>query len=352
MNRATSLYLDLFRPVAALIVLLSHIHFDGLTGDQFEFISGAGVQAVDAFFVLSGFVIAHVCAVKERDFRTYFVSRAARIYSVAVPAIILTALLDTIGLQADSTIYENHIETISPGLLVRSVAFMGEQWNAHRVPGSDSPYWSLGFEVWYYVAFAAYRFLHGPGRWLAALAALVFIGPKVAIMFPAWLIGVASYKFSQRASPRNSVGWFLFVSSFVILAAYQFIPHSPLQQFTTFTFSADRLLSTAQDYLLALVFGINIVGFVIISDRFAPLLERHAKAIRWVAGGTFSLYLAHLPIMYLLAATSPWPKSSPYRLATLLIVTPLACMAFAEISERRKHIWRRLIASATLRIRL
>lgn len=56
-----------------------------------------GVQAVDAFFVLSGFVIAHVSAVKERDARTYFISRAARIYSVAIPAIILTSILDAIG---------------------------------------------------------------------------------------------------------------------------------------------------------------------------------------------------------------------------------------------------------------
>jgi peptidoglycan/LPS O-acetylase OafA/YrhL len=104
-------------------------------------------------------------------------------------------------------------------------------------------------------------------------------------------------------------------------------------------------LSTAQDYFLAFVFSMNIIGFVVVSDAVAPLLERHAKAIRWIAGGTFALYLMHLPVMYLLAAISPWPKSSPWTLTLLLTATPVACMAFAEASERRKDVWRRLIVA-------
>ena len=192
MNRATSLYLDIIRPTAALAVLLYHVSDINLTGGQLQFMQSAGFQAVDIFFVLSGFVIAHVYATRERDFRNYFVSRAARIYSVAIPVLILIAILDTIGLRENPAVYLGPFQPLAPGLLIRSIFFIGEQWNAHRFPGSDGPYWSLGFEIWYYAAFAAFVFVPGRMRWLATVAVLIFIGPKVALMFPAWLMGVAA----------------------------------------------------------------------------------------------------------------------------------------------------------------
>jgi peptidoglycan/LPS O-acetylase OafA/YrhL len=71
---------------------------------------------------------------------------------------------------------------------------LGEQWNAHRFPGSNSPYWSLGFEVWYYIAFGGFVFSPHRWRWIVVSIVLVFIGPKVTLMFPVWLMGVATYR--------------------------------------------------------------------------------------------------------------------------------------------------------------
>jgi peptidoglycan/LPS O-acetylase OafA/YrhL len=345
MNRSTSLYLDIVRPLAALVVLASHVSFDNLSDHQLGFMDGTGVQAVDAFFVLSGFVIAHVCSAGRPDARSYFVSRAARIYSVAVCAIVLTFVLDTIGTNLDPAAYSGPYQPLGPGLFFRSLFFIGEQWNAHRFPGSDGAFWSLGFEVWYYVAFGAFLFAPKWCRWLAPLAVLAFIGPKVAVMFPAWLMGVASYHLCRRQCLPKAAGWCAFGLSFVLLAAYQFAPHSALQPFMPFSLTAPRLFSTAEDYFLTLVFSMNLVGFAAISDSFAGWLEPYARTIRWIAGGTFAIYLAHLPVMHLLAAVSPWPKSSPWTLALLLIATPVVCMAFAEVSERRKEVWRRLFVS-------
>ncbi|MGA7451675.1 MAG: hypothetical protein WBW73_10515, partial [Rhodoplanes sp.] len=83
--------------------------------------------------------------------------------------------------------YDGPFQALGPGLLIRCVSFLGEHWNAHRFPGSNSPYWSLGFEVWYYVAFGAFVFCPGRWRWIAAATVLVFIGPwhKVATRQPA-----------------------------------------------------------------------------------------------------------------------------------------------------------------------
>jgi hypothetical protein len=45
------------------------------------------------FFVLSGYVVAFVADTRERTWRAFWVSRFARVYSVALPAPLLTHLL-------------------------------------------------------------------------------------------------------------------------------------------------------------------------------------------------------------------------------------------------------------------
>ncbi|HEY1982377.1 MAG TPA: acyltransferase [Xanthobacteraceae bacterium] len=342
MNRPTSLYLDLVRPMAALFVLLSHVGFQNLSGGQLGFFESVGVQAVDVFFVLSGFVIAHVSATREKDIKTYFVSRAARIYSVAIPALLLTAALDDIGLRENPTIYTGPFQALGPGLIVRCIFFINEQWNTHRFPGSDGPYWSLGFEVWYYIAFGGFIFSPRRWRWLIMTAILVFIGPKVALLFPLWLMGVALYHLC-KAPPaiRPSIGWTLFVGPVFVLIAYQLLPHPALQPFTNVSFSLNRLWTFGQDYLVGFLFFLHLFGFTVISDAFSPWLEKHSRSIRWIAGATFSLYLTHLPIMHFLAAITPWLKTSPWMAVVLIVATPPLCLAFAELSERRKNIWRR-----------
>ena len=352
MNRTTSLYLDVVRPIAALVVLLSHVSF--ISGGHLGFLASAGSQAVDVFFVLSGFVIAYVCDTKEQDPWVYFVSRAARIYSVAIPAIVLTLLADRIGLRADTSAYVQAFQTPSPGSLVRSILFLGEQWNAHRFPGSDSPYWSLGFEVWYYIIFGVFRFNSPQWRWLLVGGALLFIGPKVVLVFPVWLMGVAAYHVcaGRRLPPLSA--WILATAPLVLLAIYETLPYPQpyVQPFQNVALEPNRFLSLGQEYLIAGLFSIHLIGFASVSGAFASMLERHARLIRWISGATFSIYLAHLPIMHLLVAISPAPRSSVLTLALMLALTPLACLLFAELSERRKEVWRRAMMSGAQALKM
>ena len=344
MNRATSLYLDLIRPIAALVVILCHVGADNLSGGRLSFMDTAGVQAVDVFFVLSGFVIAYVTSSRERTLRDYAVSRAARIYSVAIPAIILTVIADHAGIRHSPSTYEGAYQPLSPGLLIRSVFFIGEQWNAHRFPGSDGPYWSLGFEVWYYAAFGAFVFTPGRWKWLAAGLVLAFIGNKVVAMFPVWLLGVALFHIAERRHFSQRAGWAMLVLPIFLFAGFEAVRPQQIAAFEHIDFSFDRLQSIAQDWLVGLLFAVHLLGFITVSPCFAGILDRYAKPIRWLAGATFSLYLAHLPIMHLIAAWSPWPKGSNADLILLLTASPLACLVFAEVSERRKTLWRKLFA--------
>lgn len=94
MNKPTSIYLDLVRFTAAVTVFFGHVSGSRLTGGLFWQMGPYGPEAVDVFFVLSGFVIAYVYDTREHSLTDYAVSRFARIYSVAIPALIVTFILD------------------------------------------------------------------------------------------------------------------------------------------------------------------------------------------------------------------------------------------------------------------
>jgi peptidoglycan/LPS O-acetylase OafA/YrhL len=216
--------------------------------------------------------------------------------------------------------------------VIRSIIFLGEQWGAHRYPGSNSAYWSLGFEVWYYIAFGAFLF----GGSLAAIAVLLFIGPKVALLFPLWLLGVAVYRVCDRWKMASPLNWVCLVGPICLAAAFETIRPFYVQPFMPV--SVERLPSLGQDYFIATMFSIHLLGFASLAERFAPFLERHSRLIRWIAGATFSVYLTHLPIMCFLVALG----RGALPVAGLVALTLLSCFAFAEFTERKKHIWTRL----------
>ena len=152
MNRGTSLYLDLVRFGAALVVFLGHLSSPAFTGGFLAPLAAWLSAAVMVFFVLSGFVIAHVtddCEVSAGD---YAVARLARIYSVALPALVATALLDAAGRAIDPVHY-----LLDPGYQPRNLLlqfsaaalFLNQLWYLDMPVGTMAPYWSLGYEVCY-----------------------------------------------------------------------------------------------------------------------------------------------------------------------------------------------------------
>src|SRR5258706_6339803 len=100
MKKEMSLYLDLIRFSAALMVFVEHFRertkrgfYEFWTDHPFLYthLNPYSQTAVIIFFVLSGFVIAHVLATRERTPLEFFASRFARLYSVILPALILVA---------------------------------------------------------------------------------------------------------------------------------------------------------------------------------------------------------------------------------------------------------------------
>jgi peptidoglycan/LPS O-acetylase OafA/YrhL len=204
MTGALSLYLDALRVAAAFTVFLSHYGNMRISGGLFWHFSDYGHTAVLVFFVLSGFVIASVSETRERSLENYALSRIARLYSVMIPAFVVTAVLDWLGQAIDPTLYgpEWNPKIAHPALsYALSAVFLGESWTLAVLPGFNVPFWSLNYEAWYYALFAAATFLRGRLRAAALAAAALLAGPKILLLLPVWLIGVVAWRW--RAGLRG-----------------------------------------------------------------------------------------------------------------------------------------------------
>lgn len=308
MNREVSLYLDICRFSAAFLVFISHVAVRQISGESRLWIIGDfGEDAVAIFFVLSGFVIGYVTESRETDVKTYAVSRLARLYSVALPALALTFLLDAAGaaLRPDiySTAYFSYGSDHLPWRFMAGLLFVNELWNSHTVMGSNGPYWSLGFEAWYYIAFGVAVF--APARWRvpACVLVLAIAGPKIAALFPLWLMGLGLFHIMKRRPLPPVLGWSAFVGGLAaFLAVHYFARDYRGHMFGPFNLAPAQAASTFYFMTLGLLFAVHLAGFRAVSSAFAPFLNRHAARIRYIAGATFSLYLFHMPIIMLAVA--------------------------------------------------
>src|SRR4051812_31237259 len=191
MSRGFSCYLDLVRIVAALLVFLHHLSLDfgcyvpgaGCALVPFH----AGHSAVVLFFVLSGYVITYVAHERERTLSAFALARIARIYSVAVPVLALVMALDGLAYATGHTAGVPWYQYQSAWkYLALSLTFTTDHWVLAENAFSLGAWWSVAYEVWYYVLFAAAFYGRGVWRWILPVAVAAFMGPKLLAMLPLW----------------------------------------------------------------------------------------------------------------------------------------------------------------------
>jgi peptidoglycan/LPS O-acetylase OafA/YrhL len=204
-------------------------------------------------------------------------------------------------------------------------------------------YWSIGYEVWYYAIFGAAIF--APPRWRLASAALLVIiaGPAIAVLLPLWLLGVLAYHACARAPISRGAGWTLFLGSIVLWGTYEVFAW----RYGRWLIAPPPLLKRqelVQDYVIGLLFALNIVGFHALATTLGAPLRLAAKPIRWAAGATFTLYLFHESLSHFVRAMLPWPSQSLATRLLLYVGTLGLVFAIAAVTEKRKEAWRRAIA--------
>lgn len=326
LSPAYSLYLDLVRCVAALAVFLNHLSsypFSAVTRATtthplLSLVGRYGDSAVIVFFVLSGYVIAYVVDTRERTGTAYAISRVSRLYSVVLPALVLTYAFDTLGQWLHPQFYEIRSVLWRPASAqgyLSSLSFVNEFQSLHlggAVPGTNAPFWSLSFEATYYLL--AGLVLFAPLRYAlpVSLVLLGLAGRTIAALLPLWVLGFWVY--SARAQLARQVRFpvlLLVASTAAILAVPQFPQLASMNNFGLYfpwghgPYNRNLLL----DYATAIAFAAQMVAAQHLLLEFSPP-ARLVRLGRWLGGTTFPMYAMHFPALCLFAAISPFARAS------------------------------------------
>jgi peptidoglycan/LPS O-acetylase OafA/YrhL len=339
---AYSLYLDLVRFMAAIMVLVNHVSEYPMSRNSravvhpvLNYLGEYGATAVTVFFVLSGYVIAYVASTRERTASAYTASRLSRLYSVVIPAIVITLACDSLGQWLQPNFYQIQKVLWKPASwagYLSSVFFVNEYQVFHFngiVPGTNAPFWSLSFEATYYLL--AGLALFAPRRYAlpAALLILGLAGRTVTVLLPLWAMGFWVYRARARlAQIVRAPGLLLVASAAIVIAIPQLELFTSWDNFgVTFPwgrkpFNRNLLL----DYSTALAFAVHLVAAerVLFNVRFASL--RIERTIRWLGSTTFPMYAIHRPVLCLAAALSPFARQS---WSSIMFVT---CVVLATVA--------------------
>lgn len=330
--------------MAAGFVFLNHATGQRISGGLLWQLGGYGHEAVIVFFVLSGFVIGYTTDTREQSGATYAIARISRIYSVALPALLVTFILDFTAQSFDQSLYSAAFGFNAGGKvwqLLAGLFFTNELWGYHIPQGSNWSYWSLGYEVWYYVLFGIMLFSTGWPRVTGVLLIATLVGPKICLMFPIWLLGLGCYRLCSWTIIHPIIGLLLFFAS--LFGGYGYglwVKHMRLVSDPAITGDLTK------DYVIAILCFTNIIGFRSLSVWLPSTENTFTSIIRWLAGATFSLYLFHEPLLRFLATFSPFTLGSFEQRCMVLGGTIAGVFLAAELTERRKVIWRRGVTLA------
>lgn len=349
MTAAFSTYLDVLRFMAACLVVIYHSKIPLVTQEWIPF-SGYGHEAVIIFFVLSGYVIAYVFDAKERAPIAYWSSRLARIYSLAIPAVLLTIILDSIGERLAPQFYEG--KTTHDYWYIRLTSswfFMNEAW-VSIMSFSNVPYWSLCYEMWYYVLFSLYVHLNGRRRTVLIIVVCILVGPKILLLLPLWVLGVVIYRWKAPYLLPVWVGWVLFLLSLILFGLYS--------HFRLTNVLSDWLLQIIGehwhkqlafskffigDYLLGAIIFINFIGARRITDSLSGSMLKGSGIIRRISDFTFSLYILHQPLLLFWASLINWPSQGYAFYLAIMVSACMSIVVIGTILEKQRFPLRKWI---------
>jgi peptidoglycan/LPS O-acetylase OafA/YrhL len=312
------------------LIVADHRAGDALVGRPFFFLAGFAHPAVMLFFVLSGFWIAKsVASLDARgwSWRVFLTDRWSRLAIVVYPALGIGGLIDAAGLWWLRT--PTHLgltevwflpSDLSPALTLEALAGNLAFLQHIVVPpfGSNGPLWSVAFEFWFYIWFAA-LWLTIRRRRIEPLLATLALGlwsPMLAYGFLCWLTGVAAYHLRTRSSPRSLVP-FGFILGLALIWARM----------------GDWM---GEDLILSSAAALFVAALAMRDPGFPRLL---APLARFGASGSFSLYAIHFPIMTMAAGLivgparmTPGVPAIGVVLAVLMATIGLA-VGFSRLTE-------------------
>lgn len=306
--------LDGLRGIAALAVVLSHIIL--LFPDQ-DWAKALvfGNEAVALLFSLSGFLMAYLYGTKAftRDAAVdYLVSRITRIYPVYLVAVLLVAAL--------SAIPALHYPQPMVGMvqILRHVMLIGSTGVFWSIP-PEIQFYVFFLLLWFWMAAPKRRLVVGIGIGIAFLMLAItgFPGPGILLpsKLPYFLLGaMGGWLFSLLGPSHNGP-----VVGVLTLGALGF-------------FFASRALFNTENEFWGLSSAIAASGIVFMTASGSALANAvlGAPPLRFLGRISFSLYLFHMPVMFLTSQALPAVIPAPAAIALSILVA----LGFSTISYR------------------
>lgn len=350
---ALSAYLDFLRFSAALVVVLGHLSQDGFALGWIP-LAHLSHEAVVVFFLMSGYIItastqARIAA--GAGAAEYVVARVSRVYSVALPAVVFSVLL-AVAIAAWSPELAGRIHDWRPFSwidIAASLLFWNQSWSHGTDLPLNGPYWSLCYEVWYYLLFGLFVFVKGRTRWPLLLLAAALAGPAIMVLFPIWVLGAWLALHPERLPrPGTSVAYLVWLGAplLIWLLHASGVDHWLKDKLHEAVPGFWRLVASQRmftDYLIALLLAAHLWAWQGLPEAIKGCWQRAAAFWAALAGFSFTLYLFHRP-MSSFAATLLAPEAGDVGLALVVVAALVfACWLIAFGTERQLPRWRRLV---------
>lgn len=333
------IYLDLLRGMAAMMVFVSHVRRvffvdyseapHTLPIKLFYFFTGLGHQAVIVFFVLSGFFISRNIYLARTSGKwsvlKYTVDRLSRLWTVLLPALLLTVFWDVVGshLFKHALIYAGKLPRAvvawPPTAHINITTLVGNACFLNTILvnclGSNTPLWSLANEFWYYVLFPLFYFswvrrYSVATRLCAAMLAIVCI---VFVSIPSFVLSPYFAQISNRnqagiAIPLGFIIWLMggIAAYLVESGSVKKFINKPISLLLILCVIAGLLIPIrcemysfiANDYSLGTA---TLLLVAILCYRHTPSKSTTA-IIKGLSNLSYTLYLVHLPLAIFFSA--------------------------------------------------
>lgn len=341
MNKATSFYLDCLRVLAAFGVLLVHANLPWFSDGLF-LRAEMGHKLVMIFFVLSGYLIAYTVHEKNKGPERYLIDRFSRLYSVVLPALVFTYLLDYVGQHFNPGFYAEQVAPDHQVLrFLLNATYLQQIWGFCTKPSSNGPFWSIAYEFWYYMLFGVLCYLKGAKRFMGIAGISLLVGLKILILLPVWFLGVLAYHYSARCVLKVKSATFIFWGSLGAILLLSFGWDFGVFE-SRFVFGSAPLYFSSRfvfDWIYGALIALNIFSLRWVAERdpISPLVER---SVKYLSAITFTLYLFHLPLLIFIGALVPYNRASYLQTISLLIGVVILVGLFAHITERQRNHWK------------
>jgi peptidoglycan/LPS O-acetylase OafA/YrhL len=365
-----SIWISLLRGLAAFVVAAAHLRSEMYPGlrtvadpslwfQGFAFATGFAHQAVLVFFVISGWLVGGSLLNKIGQpgaLANYAIDRATRLWTVLIPTFGLTLLF---GLGS-GVVLPGSIDFAAANEF-SALSFAGNLLGLQDVVvdefGGNYALWSLANETWYYVMFPLLVLLFTARRISsrvasgAALAlALVLLPVEIVLYFAVWLLGVAFSRVRIECATGLRWAWL--------------VPLAATAAYFRLTADNDRFDQTTlgMDLLLSLMFLTVLSSLQFKVAPASKLAQALARVGKFLSEFSFSLYVLHLPLIFLLKHVAltqfglrQFSPSEPLHfaiylgmLATLLLGSYLSYLLFESQTYRIRRTVKGLVARRDL----